>query len=45
MEDSAVIAAHVLPEHHLFGVFDGHGGIEVAYYLRMHFTKILINLE
>lgn len=25
--------------HHLFGVFDGHGGMEVAEYVKRHFTQ------
>jgi protein phosphatase 1G len=28
---------------HCFGVFDGHGGKEVAQYVRVHFTEELVN--
>ena len=28
-----------------FGVFDGHGGSEVASYVKSHFVKILISQE
>lgn len=29
--------------HHLFGVFDGHGGPEVAQFVQKHFHQELIN--
>jgi len=41
MEDShiAELALGGNEEQHLFGVFDGHGGMEVAEYVKRHFTK------
>jgi len=45
MEDSHI--AHIGLEpggNSLFGVFDGHGGQEVALYVKKHFAKELIKL-
>ena len=43
-EDTAVNATNFIPDHHLYGVFDGHGGIEVSFFLRKHYLKELIKL-
>lgn len=45
MEDAHLVALNVGPDHdtHIFGVFDGHGGREVAVYAKNHFTKIFLN--
>lgn len=32
-------------EKHLFGVFDGHGGGEVAKYTKRHFEELLVQVE
>ena len=32
-------------EKHLFGVFDGHGGGEVAKYTKSHFEELLVQVE
>lgn len=41
MEDSHIIALNQGPKHntHIFGVFDGHGGREVAVFVQNHFVK------
>lgn len=46
MEDSHITTEVDLPDGKkgmLFGVFDGHGGKEVALYTEKHFTKLLVN--
>ena len=44
MEDSHICWSHFEKDHHIFGVFDGHGGIEVAYFLRDKYLSELSNL-
>lgn len=39
------IGKDVSKKHALFGVFDGHGGREVAIYTEQHFTDYLKNNE
>lgn len=45
MEDSHLVALDLgtNKDTHIFGVFDGHGGIEVAEYVKNHFVEIFIN--
>lgn len=44
MEDSHICDLNIKPGVHLFGVFDGHGGKEVAQFVKKHFTEeLLIN--
>ena len=40
MED-AVLFDRIAKEIFLFGVFDGHGGCEIAQFSAKHFSKIL----
>ena len=40
-EDAAIHNLHFEPEKHMFGVFDGHGGGEVAKYTKNHFETLL----
>jgi len=35
-EDAHVMALDIIPGVHLFAVFDGHGGVEVAKYCERH---------
>lgn len=42
MEDAAITKTDLTPEISLFGVFDGHGGKEVSYYVEKHFTEELL---
>jgi len=42
MEDSHISKFNIAPETHLFGVFDGHGGKEVARYVERHFVEELL---
>jgi serine/threonine protein phosphatase PrpC len=42
MEDSHISDLNIIPQTHLFGVFDGHGGREVALYVKKHFTEELL---
>lgn len=44
MEDSYTVFMNFLKDHHLFGVFDGHGGIEVAYFARENFVRVIQDL-
>lgn len=43
MEDAHISEIDLGDENSLFGVFDGHGGWEVAKYVQKHFTRNLIN--
>ena len=43
MEDAHIAETELGDGNCLFGVFDGHGGPEVALFTRAHFTKNLIN--
>ena len=43
MEDSHIAELDLGDGNALFGVFDGHGGPEVAKFVRVHFTKNLIS--
>ena len=46
MEDSHIAELNINGEDiAVFGVFDGHGGREVAYYVRDHFIDELKRLE
>ena len=42
MEDSHIAETDLGDGNALFGVFDGHGGPEVAKFVRAHFTKNLV---
>ena len=42
MEDSHIAETDIGDGNSLFGVFDGHGGPEVAKFVRAHFTKNLV---
>jgi len=39
MEDSHIVATNVVDNTHIFGVFDGHGGKEVALFVQKHFIE------
>jgi len=41
MEDSHILKADFTNDISVFGVFDGHGGREVAYYVEKHFLEEL----
>jgi protein phosphatase 1G len=44
MEDATIQAKDSSARsHHLFGVFDGHGGPEVAQFVEKHFHKEFLN--
>ena len=43
MEDAHIAELDIGDGNSLFGVFDGHGGAEVAKFTKNHFTKNLIN--
>jgi protein phosphatase 1G len=43
MEDSHIADLDISKSTHLFGVFDGHGGKEVAQFVKKHFTRELLN--
>jgi protein phosphatase 1G len=45
MEDSHISDLNVSNGTHVFGVFDGHGGREVAIWIKKHFTKELQSLK
>jgi len=42
MEDSHIAKFDIAPDVHVFGVFDGHGGKEVALYVEKHFVDELV---
>ena len=39
------INSNYIPKAHIFGVFDGHGGIEIAQYVKENFVKFLLQTE
>jgi len=43
MEDSHIAHLDLTADCHLFGVFDGHGGKEVAKYVKKHFCEYFKN--
>ena len=45
MEDEHIVSLNLGPNKntHIFGVMDGHGGVEVAKYIKNHFVDIFIN--
>ena len=43
MEDAHLAEMHLDNRHSLFGVFDGHGGVEVAKYCSIYLPNILAN--
>ena len=45
MEDAHITALNVSEDVSLFGVFDGHGGPEVAQFVELHFVSELKKLE
>ena len=45
MEDAHVTALSIVPQAHLFCVFDGHGGKEVSGYAAKHFKDLLVKSE
>jgi len=42
MEDSHIAKFNIAPDTHIFGVFDGHGGKEVARFAERHFIDELL---
>jgi protein phosphatase 1G len=44
MEDSHIAELNFQEGCSLFGVFDGHGGQEVALYVKKHYKKVLTGL-
>lgn len=42
MEDAHICQIDIQPDIHLFAVFDGHGGSEVAKFCNAYFVKSLI---
>jgi protein phosphatase 1G len=42
MEDSHILRADLTNDVSVFGVFDGHGGREVAYFVEKHFVDELL---
>lgn len=42
MEDSHIAQVDIAPDTHVFGVFDGHGGREVALFVEKHFVRELL---
>lgn len=45
MEDSHIAKFNIAPDIHLFAVFDGHRGKEVALYVEKHFVDLLLANE
>jgi|688.fasta_scaffold2726006_1 serine/threonine protein phosphatase PrpC len=42
MEDSHIAKDNIIPNVHLFGVFDGHGGGEVSAVIAKSFSMFLL---
>jgi len=42
MEDAHIAKFNIAPDTHIFGVFDGHGGKEVARFVERHFINDLL---
>jgi len=42
MEDAHITQFNIAPKISLFGVFDGHGGREVAKFVEKHFVEHLL---
>jgi protein phosphatase 1G len=42
MEDAHIHISEVVPDVSVFGVFDGHGGKEVAAFVEKHFIEELL---
>lgn len=45
MEDAHIAALDIEPDISVFGVFDGHGGCEVAHFVANHFVEELKKSE
>ena len=45
MEDSHIAETKLPNDVSIFGVFDGHGGSEVALYVKKHFIPTLLKNE
>ncbi len=45
MEDSHIMALDVIPGVSIFGVFDGHGGQEVAIFTERHFVDEIKKMD
>lgn len=42
MEDTHIAQLQIPGGNHIFGVFDGHGGREVAMFVQNHFVEQLV---
>ena len=42
MEDAHIAKVDIAADTHVFGVFDGHGGREVAMFVAKHFVEELL---
>ena len=45
MEDSHIAETKLPNDVSIFGVFDGHGGCEVALYVKKHFISTILKNE
>ena len=45
MEDAIISEFDIVPGVHFFGVFDGHGGNEVADFVKIHMVDELKKIE
>jgi protein phosphatase 1G len=45
MEDASITELDIGDGNSLFGVFDGHGGREVAAYVSLNFKSVLLNCD
>jgi len=45
MEDAHIVAPDIAPEISLFGVYDGHGGMEVSQFISRHLIQLLLENE
>ena len=44
MEDAHLAVTDLNDRYSLFGVFDGHGGLEVAKFCERHFPRVLLKM-